>query len=244
VVDDRDAWRRGVSQMRRVVSTGRRSRALASLAARALGGASNAETSAGVPTGRTCGACGALLSSSTTAKETLARPLRGQSSGSVAVKAAPAVSWHAPDARPLGTVPTQSARHKAWAVGAVPRRRTSGRISGRNTWRLCPGRGKDAAIGRGLAIRGKSRISIAGADRRRGVFGVAREFLPGGLSPAAPGAPRRPASRPARRGARRTARAARARRRAGTRSQSGAGRPQPGRCRTPAGPARRPRAGG
>ena len=60
---------------------GRRSRALERPAARAMGSASKAETSAGAPTGRTCGACGVLLSSSTTAKGTLARPLRGQSSG-------------------------------------------------------------------------------------------------------------------------------------------------------------------
>jgi hypothetical protein len=160
--------------MRRVVSTGRRSRALERPAARAMGGAANAGTSAGAPTGRTCGACGALLSSSTTAKGTPSRPLRGQPSGSVAVMAAPAVSWHAPDARPLGIVPTQSARHKASAVGAIPRRRTSGRIRGRNTGTLCPARGKDAAIGRARAMGGnraatsREPIDAAGSSASRG----------------------------------------------------------------------------
>ena len=160
--------------MRRVVSTGRRSRALEQPAARAVGSASKAETSAGAPTGRTCGACGVLLSSSTTAKGTLARPLRGQSSGSVAARATPAVSWHAPDARPCGTGPTQSARHKAWAVGAVPRKRTSGRIRGRNTGTLCPAEGKDAATSRTFAIGGnrastsRDPIDAAGSSPSRG----------------------------------------------------------------------------
>src|SRR6185369_3741442 len=93
-IDDRDAWRRGESQIRRAVSTGRLSRAFGMAVDCAFSGASNATTSAGAPTGRIWGACGVLLPSSTTARGTLARPLRRQSFGSEAVMAAPAASWH------------------------------------------------------------------------------------------------------------------------------------------------------
>jgi len=238
--------------MRRVVSTGRRSSAVGRPADRAIGGASNVDTSAGAPTGRACGACGVPLSSGTVAKGTLSRPLRGQSSGSVAVMAAPAVSWHAPDARPLGIVPTQSARHKASAVGAIPRRRTSGRIKGRNTGTLCRGEGKDAATGR-VPANGGNRASPSREPIDAANFSAspgdssgwprASRSWSGHLSPAWPAAPRRPPSRPARQGARPRARAARARRRAGTRSRSGAGRRAAGTHRTRAGRACRPHAG-
>ena len=217
--------------MRRVVSTGRRSRALsetggARLGRRVEGGNERRRSD----------------------RKDLRRMRRAalvehDRQGDAGEAASWAILWQRGRQGRAGGVMARAGRtssgHRSHAIGPAQsmgrRGRTleggrAGESAGRNTWTLCPGRGKDAAIGRALAIGGNrastSREPITPRNPRH------RAGIPP-QSPQAHGLSRRlarsaaPASiAPARRGARPRAPPARARRRAGTRSRSGAGRQQ------------------